>query len=164
MIIDEPNYVYVHVQDKSFPSIEGGALIGLTKVSINNTELNFLILLTNKITIKFFNLSNYDITYLDIKLDYFNYSLEKNSQEVFISNIETVIDYLNENKQLVDKNIIDISIYKSIPIYNTVSNSKPKDSIIVNKITEPSLFVIKRQLPLLSKEQFQLMKIKSHVV
>lgn len=150
--MDNKDYEYIQIKIKHElkTEIEHGLLIGFEKIIINSMEEEFLILLTNNYTLKIFNLLYYDIIEVDIKLSYMKYKLNSTDTTTITTikkTIDELISYMGEINNTVNNKFININFYDKDFIF---SKNIDCAQIVNNKVKEPSLFIIKRKLPLIN--------------
>jgi len=162
MIDKESEYVYVKVKHDLKNTTERGLLVGIKKIKFGLLEEEFLVLLTNKYTLKIFNLLYYDIMEVDIKLKSIEYKVintDITTETTVRKTIEEIISYMGEINNLIDNTFIDINFYSEVLTLIKESNTI---QTVETPSKEPSLFVIKRKLPLLDKEAFIILHNKAH--
>lgn len=157
----ECNYISIQVKDSINNTLETGLLVGLKKIIISNIEEYFLILMTNKNTIKLFNIIDYTIISADVNVN----SLECKLNFLDINNesilsIEDIIKHMTNLNGTITDDLINIDLYKNYP--NLGIQYLEKSTKTYTQQNVPSVFIIKRQLPLLTKKKFLILHNKAH--
>jgi len=144
------NYIYINIKSNlNTNTLEHGSLIGLKKTK--EDEL-FLILLINKHKIKLFNLKYFSIIDIDAKLELFEYKINylenKLDTDTILNSILDILNYMKSINFHVTNELINIDFYTN--------------NLNTKTIKQHSLYVIKRNLPLLTDEKFKLLYNKAH--
>lgn len=157
----ECNYISIQVKDSINNTLETGLLVGLKKIIISNIEEYFLILMTNKNTIKLFNIIDYTIISADVNVNSLECKLNfLDINNEFILSIEDIIKHMTNLNGTITDDLINIDLYKNYP--NLGIQYLEKSTKTYTQQNVPSVFIIKRQLPLLTKKKFLILHNKAH--